>query len=134
MKKKLSILGSTGSIGRSALDVVANFPDRFSVVALAAGKRTDLLAEQVRRFGVKVAAVAEKADAEKLLSAFFVEAERLLGPGGRMVLLLGREMDLPRSNSTSDGSAQPAAFAIAESYEVLVSGRKAKAIKLERKK
>jgi 1-deoxy-D-xylulose-5-phosphate reductoisomerase len=48
--KRLAILGSTGSIGRQALDVVRALPERFRVVGLAAGANTDLLAEQVREF------------------------------------------------------------------------------------
>ena len=47
---RVAILGSTGSIGRSALEVVARHPDRFRVVALAANKSVDELAAQVRRF------------------------------------------------------------------------------------
>lgn len=46
----VAILGSTGSVGRQALDVIAHHPDRFRVVALAAGRNTDLLAEQTARF------------------------------------------------------------------------------------
>ena len=46
-RKKVAILGSTGSIGRQALDVVRQFPDRWEVVALAAGRSHDLLASQV---------------------------------------------------------------------------------------
>ncbi|GMR04904.1 MAG: 1-deoxy-D-xylulose-5-phosphate reductoisomerase [Thermodesulfobacteriota bacterium] len=48
--KKISILGSTGSIGRSTLDIVRSHPDRFEVVALAAGTNTDLLREQIEEF------------------------------------------------------------------------------------
>ncbi|HEY3368558.1 MAG TPA: 1-deoxy-D-xylulose-5-phosphate reductoisomerase [Symbiobacteriaceae bacterium] len=56
--KGISIIGSTGSIGTQALDVIAHMPDRFRVVALAAGSRVDLLAEQVRQFGPEVVAVS----------------------------------------------------------------------------
>ena len=45
----VAVLGSTGSIGRQALEVLAALPDRFRVVALAAGRNTDALAEQVAR-------------------------------------------------------------------------------------
>ncbi|MBI2852304.1 MAG: 1-deoxy-D-xylulose-5-phosphate reductoisomerase [Chloroflexi bacterium] len=48
--RRLAILGSTGSIGRQALDVVRAFPDLFQVVALAAGQNVELLASQVREF------------------------------------------------------------------------------------
>ncbi len=47
MKKRVAVLGSTGSIGRQALDVIRQFPDRFEVVALAAGRNDAELARQV---------------------------------------------------------------------------------------
>ncbi len=46
-RKRIAILGSTGSIGRQTIDVVSQLPDRFEIVALAAGRNTKLLAEQV---------------------------------------------------------------------------------------
>ena len=55
MRKRVAILGSTGSIGTQALDVIAAHPERFEVVGLAAGRREDLLREQARRFGARVA-------------------------------------------------------------------------------
>lgn len=64
--KRLAILGSTGSIGTSTLDVVARFPDRFEVVALAAGRNLALAAEQVRRFRPRLLAVADEEGARRL--------------------------------------------------------------------
>jgi len=52
MTRGVVILGSTGSIGTQALDVISRHPDEYRVVALAAGRNTDLLAEQARTFGV----------------------------------------------------------------------------------
>ncbi|MFM6939839.1 MAG: 1-deoxy-D-xylulose-5-phosphate reductoisomerase [Rhodoluna sp.] len=51
--RRVIILGSTGSIGTQALEVIEANPDRFQVVGLAAGKNTDLLFEQAAKFGVK---------------------------------------------------------------------------------
>ena len=64
--KRLAIIGSTGSIGVSTLDVVAAHPERFEVLALGAGDNTDLLAEQVQRFGPRIVAVKDAAAAERL--------------------------------------------------------------------
>ncbi len=64
--KRISILGSTGSIGRSTLSVVEKFPDRYRVAALAAGNNIDLLEEQVRRFRPALVAVSGEAAAEHL--------------------------------------------------------------------
>ena len=52
--KRVAILGSTGSIGRQALDVIGRHPERFEVVGLAAGRNLALLAEQVARFAPRV--------------------------------------------------------------------------------
>jgi 1-deoxy-D-xylulose-5-phosphate reductoisomerase len=57
--KRLAILGSTGSIGVTTLDVVSRFPDRFEIVALAAGKNVERLAEQVSRFRPALVAVGD---------------------------------------------------------------------------
>ena len=50
LRKKISILGSTGSIGTQTLDVVAAHPERFEVRALVAGRNWQLLARQARQF------------------------------------------------------------------------------------
>lgn len=55
--KNIVILGSTGSIGRQALEVIREFPDRFKIVGLAAGKNWRLLAEQIRFFKPELAAL-----------------------------------------------------------------------------
>ncbi len=57
MTKGIAIIGSTGSIGTQALDVIDHFPGRFRVVGLAAGSRVDILAEQVRRYHPAVVSV-----------------------------------------------------------------------------
>ncbi|MGD1026515.1 1-deoxy-D-xylulose-5-phosphate reductoisomerase [Candidatus Binatus soli] len=56
--KAISILGSTGSVGVTTLDVAARFSDRFRVVAMAAGRNLDLLTEQVKRFHPELVSVA----------------------------------------------------------------------------
>jgi 1-deoxy-D-xylulose-5-phosphate reductoisomerase len=64
--KRIAILGSTGSIGRSALAVVDAHPDRLQVVGLAAGENADLLAAQLRRYQPRVAAMASGAALDRL--------------------------------------------------------------------
>jgi len=84
------VLGATGSIGESTLDVVRRFPDRFRVVALAAGgRRIDRLAAQVRETGARWVAVPDEAAAEALRSRG-VTAEILAGPEG-LVQVAGLE-------------------------------------------
>jgi 1-deoxy-D-xylulose-5-phosphate reductoisomerase len=56
---RIAVLGSTGSIGRQALDIAARYPERIVVVALAANRSGAALAEQARRFGVLDVAIAD---------------------------------------------------------------------------
>jgi 1-deoxy-D-xylulose-5-phosphate reductoisomerase len=58
--KNIVILGSTGSIGKSSLDVVARFPDRFRVIGLTAGKNIGLLKEQIREFLPEIVALSDE--------------------------------------------------------------------------
>ena len=70
MKKKIAILGATGSIGRSTLDLVERAPDRFEVVALTARRNVGELAGAALRTGARLAVVAEPerlAELERLL-------------------------------------------------------------------
>ena len=64
--KKITILGSTGSIGTQALDIVRANPDKYIVTALAAGSNCDLLEKQAREFGVKSIALFDEKAANDL--------------------------------------------------------------------
>src|SRR4051812_31191728 len=64
--KRIAILGSTGSIGQSTLSICESYPDRFSVVTMAAGSNIELAFEQCKRWKPKVMSVAAEADADKL--------------------------------------------------------------------
>ncbi|MFA7061068.1 MAG: 1-deoxy-D-xylulose-5-phosphate reductoisomerase [Pedobacter sp.] len=64
--KHLSILGSTGSIGVSTLEIVAAYPDRFRITAMTAGRNLDLFARQIRQFSPRIAAVALTRDIPRL--------------------------------------------------------------------
>lgn len=60
MKKQIAILGSTGSIGTQALQVIEEHPDLYEVYALTANNKVDLLAEQARKFQPEVVVVANE--------------------------------------------------------------------------
>lgn len=64
--KRVTVLGSTGSIGRSALDVIAGHGDRFKVVGLTAHRNTDLLVRQVEEFRPEVVAVSDEEAASRI--------------------------------------------------------------------
>ena len=67
---KVSILGSTGSVGKSTLAVVDSFPERLRVVGLAAGGNVELLAEQIERYRPELVSVRTEADAKVLRARF----------------------------------------------------------------
>lgn len=64
--KRIAILGSTGSIGRSTLRVAESYPDRFEIVALAAGSNLEAAFEQARRWRPRMISMAKEADADDL--------------------------------------------------------------------
>ena len=66
MKQKITILGSTGSIGKNTLDVVARHPDRYEVFALSAATQVDLMLEQCAQFKPRFAVMASAPHAQLL--------------------------------------------------------------------
>jgi len=65
-KKRISILGSTGSIGRQALEIIEKFPERFKVVSLAAGENLEILARQIKKFKPRSVSVISEQKAKAL--------------------------------------------------------------------
>ncbi len=82
----ITILGATGSIGMSTLDVVARHPDRFRVVALTAHTDVDTLARQCERFHPHFAVMADPSSAERLLTRLRVRAPEVQVLGGQEAL------------------------------------------------
>lgn len=66
MKKRIAILGSTGSIGQSTIDVIRQHPDRFEVTALAAGSNVDEMVRQVKEFHPSLVSMSSKEAAEEV--------------------------------------------------------------------
>ena len=64
--KRIAILGSTGSIGRSTLNIVENYPERFRIISLGAGSNLDAAFEQAQRWKPHVLSIASEKDAETL--------------------------------------------------------------------
>ena len=91
--RRIILLGSTGSIGRSALDVVAALPDAVRVVGLAAQSSWELLGEQAVRFGVQRVAIADKAHANDLSRVCPANTSIYAGPAGLVDLVRETEAD-----------------------------------------
>jgi 1-deoxy-D-xylulose-5-phosphate reductoisomerase len=95
--KRIAILGSTGSIGRSTLSVVESYPERFQVATLAAGNNAELAFEQAVRWKPRVLSLANERDAEalrgKLGSAGLSEIEVVNGAAGTVRVATYPEVD-----------------------------------------
>ena len=79
-QKHIVILGSTGSIGRSALEVIEHHTDRFRVVGLSAGRNIDLLRQQIARYRPLAVAVQREEDAQAVRT--FVNGQTMVLSGG----------------------------------------------------
>jgi len=95
--KRISILGSTGSIGRSTLSVAESYPERFQVVALAAGRNLEEAFEQTRRWRPRIVSIAEESDADvlraRLREAGQGEIEVVYGAAGTVKVATHAEAD-----------------------------------------
>jgi 1-deoxy-D-xylulose-5-phosphate reductoisomerase len=95
--KRIAILGSTGSIGRSTLSVAESYPDRFQIVALAAGANLDAAFEQAQRWRPKLFSMAAERDADvlraRLKQAGLGEIEVVHGPAGAVKVATHPEVD-----------------------------------------
>jgi 1-deoxy-D-xylulose-5-phosphate reductoisomerase len=95
--KRIAILGSTGSIGRSTLSIVESFPDKFQVLTLAAGSNLELALEQARRWHPKVLSVASEKDADilrtQLCQSGLSDIEVVHGSKGTIAVATHPEVD-----------------------------------------
>ncbi|KAK9108074.1 hypothetical protein Syun_024085 [Stephania yunnanensis] len=92
--KPISIVGSTGSIGTQTLDIVAENPEKFKVVALAAGSNVTLLADQVKTFRPQLVAVRNESLVDELKEALAdVEEKPEIIPGEQGVIEVARHPD-----------------------------------------
>jgi len=95
--KRIAILGSTGSIGRSTLSIVDSYPDRFQVATLAAGNNLEAVYEQALRYEPRVVSVADEHTAnalrKKLRAAGFTRTEVLHGAPGTVRVATHPDVD-----------------------------------------
>ena len=95
--KRIAILGSTGSIGRSTLSVAESYPDRFRIVTLAAGSNLEAAFEQAQRWRPRVISMAAEADADVLRSRLkqegLGEIEVVHGAAGTVRVATHAEVD-----------------------------------------
>jgi 1-deoxy-D-xylulose-5-phosphate reductoisomerase len=110
--KRLAILGSTGSIGVQALDVVGRFPDRFEVVALAAGRNVPRLLEQIHRFRPRLVSVADPAAAREVRAAAPPWTEVVAGEEGAVAVAVHPDADFALAAISGGAGLRSTAAAI----------------------
>ncbi|MBL0388948.1 1-deoxy-D-xylulose-5-phosphate reductoisomerase [Tumebacillus sp. ITR2] len=94
MSRTITILGSTGSIGTSTLDVVASHPDQYRVAAIAAGNNLDVLLKQIEQFRPELVSVATEEGARAVQDRFGSSVEVMVGQEGLVAVATHEAADL----------------------------------------
>ncbi len=120
--KRLLILGSTGSIGTQALDVVARAPDAFELVGLSAERSHETLIAQAREHGVRRIALGD-ADAAARAAEAWTEGEVLAGPEGLVRLVAETGADLVLNAIVGSAGLGPTIVALTEGIDVALANK-----------
>jgi len=125
-RQRLTILGATGSIGASTLDVVARHPDRFEVVALTGHRRLDVLETQCRRHQPRYAVVGDIGDAKRLaLSLAGTGTEVLAGPNAFDQIASLADVDVVMAAIVGAAGLPPTLAAVRAGKRVLLANKEA---------
>lgn len=91
--KNIAILGSTGSIGQSTLEVIRHFPDKFRVMGISANSNIDILHKQIKEFHPRFVGVRDIAASKKLKARLKSNIKLFVGEEGLEALVENREID-----------------------------------------
>ena len=122
-RKKVVILGSTGSIGTSALKVARQIPERMEVVGLAAGTRVEELAAQAAEFGVKHVAIADEGRADQLRALVPAGTTVHVGPEGLLDLATLEEAEMVLVSIVGTDGLRPSLEAIKAGKDLAVASK-----------
>jgi 1-deoxy-D-xylulose-5-phosphate reductoisomerase len=120
--RRLAILGSTGSIGIQALDVVARAPDDLTVVALSAASGWEPLVEQARRHGVKRIALADR-DAAARAAEGWTDGEVLSGVEGIVELITECECEMVLNAIVGSAGLVPTVATLGEGIDLALANK-----------
>ena len=122
-RKRLAVLGSTGSVGEQTLAVAEAFPDRYEVVALAAGRNVEKLARQVRAHRPERVALADAEAAQALREALGDAAVEIeVGPPG-MAAVAAADVDLVVAAIVGAAGLEPTLAAIRAGHDVALANK-----------
>jgi 1-deoxy-D-xylulose-5-phosphate reductoisomerase len=120
--RRIAILGSTGSIGVQALDVIAQPGSELSVVALSAASSWETLVEQARRHGVRKVAIADP-DAAAQASEAWTGGEVLAGPDGVVRLIADCECDMVLNAIVGSAGLVPTVATLTEGIDLALANK-----------
>jgi 1-deoxy-D-xylulose-5-phosphate reductoisomerase len=120
--KRLLILGSTGSIGTQALDVVARAGDAFEVVGLSAGTAHEALISQARAAGVRRVALSDPNAAARAAETW-TDGEVLAGPEGLVELVARSDADLVLNAIVGSAGLGPTIVALTEGIDLALANK-----------
>jgi len=122
--KNISVLGSTGSIGRSSLEVIDKLSHRFKVVGLTAGRNTQLLEKQVEKFRPKIVSLERKEEAEDLRRKFRGKSIKVtFAQEGAEEVASFSENDIVISAITGIDGLRPTLAAVQEGKKVALANK-----------
>lgn len=122
--KTISILGSTGSIGLSTLEVVRSYPERYRVGALCAGRNIDLLEEQIRAFAPSVVSVLSQCDATSLRQRLGAQAPEIVaGVEGQVLCATHSDVDTVVSAIVGAAGLVPTMAAVCAGKDVALANK-----------
>lgn len=119
----IAILGSTGSIGRSSLDVVEALPGRFRITYLTAHRNVDLLAEQIHRFRPRAVVVRDEEHARKLRALTNGITEVLTGDDALLDIVSRPDVDLVISALVGFAGLRPTLHAIEAGKDIALANK-----------
>ncbi len=122
-KRRLVILGSTGSIGTSALKVAGDIPERMEVVALAAATSVDRLAEQISETGVSLACIYDETRAGELQEKVGANVSIATGEEGLCELAATPEADMVLISIVGTAGLRPALAAIEAGKDLAIASK-----------
>lgn len=128
MKQRLTILGSTGSIGTSTLDVVARHPDRYEVFALSAATQVDLMLAQCARFRPRYAVMASSEHARQLdekIKANSLETQVLQAPEALETIASHEQVDAVMAAIVGAAGLAPCLAAARAGKRLLLANKEA---------
>ena len=128
LRRRVAVLGSTGSIGVNTLDVIRAHPNRFQVVALTAGQQVERLAQQCLEFEPRIAVVADAAGAAQLRQLLAEKSSQLTilhGPEALLTAVLESDCDTVMAAIVGAAGLAPTLAAAQAGKRILLANKEA---------